>query len=175
MKLKVMFKPLKDILGMNSFKESTKEQITINEIVQKGDNLIVEAFAGTGKSSTLRYVASQNPCKNFLVLCFNAANVIESNSHTDKPSNIYYSTIHSIAYKEVVDKYMQKKLKQGYYNYKDINQEILVKILPECGDKKEQKRQVILACKEIQNCLTYYCRSDSTTLLQFAEKYFTPF
>jgi hypothetical protein len=67
---------------------------------------------------------------------------------------------------------MQKKLKQGYYNYKDINQEKLIKILPERGDKKEQKRQVILACKEIQNCLTNYCRSDSTSLLQFAENYF---
>lgn len=148
----------------------TKEQVAINQLVAERNDVIISAGAGTGKSSTLRYVASQNPKQNFLVLCFNAANAKESNEHPDRTSNIFYSTIHSIAYREVVDSNMRKKL-QPYLNYKDISEEVLLKegLCEGAMDAKDEKRILVRLRRGIQDCITYYCRSDSSNLTEYAE------
>ena len=151
----------------------TQEQIANNKLIQQGNNVCVIAGAGTGKSSSLRFIASQNPDKNFLVLCFNTANVVESNAHTDKPDNIYYSTFHAIAYRELVDQDMRKKL-HGYLNYRDVNQRKLLdaRLLPNGLSKKEEKERLFLLVRGMLDAITLYCRSDSSNLQLFAEGLF---
>ena len=150
----------------------TQEQIEINNVVNTRNNLVVQAGAGTGKSTTLRHIAQENP-ENFLVLCFNSANATESNEHPDKPSNMYYSTIHSVAYKAVVDKAVREKL-APYLNYKDLPDNLFYDAgLVEAKDAKEERIVVSKLRKGVQDTITLYCRSDSENLLQFATEYFS--
>ena len=153
--------------------QATEEQVNINALVSARKNVVVGAGAGSGKSSTLRYIAQQNPELNFLVLCFNTANAKESNEHVERPSNIFYSTLHSIAYREVVDAKMRKKL-QPYLNYLDIDSNVLTSagFCDSAMDAKDEKRILILLRRGIQDCITHYCRSDSSSLLDFAVRMF---
>lgn len=149
----------------------TKEQIAINALVADRNDVIISAGAGTGKSSTLRFIAQQNSNLNFLVLCFNAANATESNEHPDRPSNIWYSTLHAIAYKEFVCKDMRKKLKP-YLNYKDIDDRIFLDngLCDMAVDAKDEKRIIIALRRGMQDAIVSYCRSDSRDLLDHASK-----
>lgn len=155
---------------------ATKEQIEINELVAERNNVIIRAGAGTGKSSTLRYIAQENPKLNFLVLCFNAANALESNEHSDRPSNIWYSTLHAIAYKEFVCKDMRKKLKP-YLNYKDIDDKLFFEnnLLGKAKDVKDELRIIVALRRGMQDAIVSYCRSDSRDLLDFAKKRYNYF
>jgi len=147
--------------------QPTQEQVHINTLLQTGMNVCVQAGAGTGKSSTLRYLAIQNPDKNFLVLCFNKANAEESNDHPEKPRNIYYSTVHSIAYRAMVDADMRSKLK-NYLNYKDISVKKLkeLEVIPRPDDQYP-------ICRAVLDTITAYCNSDSRDLEQFAYQRYT--
>lgn len=151
----------------------TQEQINLNALVTKGDNICIQAGAGTGKSSSLRYFAQQNPEKNFLVLCLNRANAEECNNHPDKPKNIFYSTIHAITYREIVTKLLRQKL-APYLNYKDIN----IKKLEDKGffdprlEAKELKEQKFNTIKAIIEIVTLYCYSDNRNIAEFARNYY---
>lgn len=150
----------------------TKEQVSINTVVANRRNLIVQAGAGTGKSTTLRYLAQVNPERNFLVLCFNSANAVESNEHEDKPKNIFYSTLHSIAYRDVVDAKMRKKL-MPYLNFKDLPDNLFLDAGLVFGkDARDEKDIVLKLRKGVQEAVTLYCRSDSNNLLRHAKDYF---
>jgi len=166
------FKPKKitAIAETKSF-TPTAEQVANLRLVESEQNVKIIAAAGTGKSSSLRYIAASMPHKQFLVWCFNAANAEESNSHPDKPSNITYSTGHSTAYRKIVDTDMRKKL-APYLNYMDLPltpkdiQEILQ------GMVKDYDKNTSLVKKSILDCITHFCRSDSESTISFAEDYF---
>jgi len=143
----------------------TAEQVVNMELVRSGKDVKIVAGAGTGKSSSLRYIASSIPEKNFLVLCFNSANAEESNKHPGRPENIFYSTIHSLAYREVVDAKFRKKL-GGYLDYRDLPEGIEA-CLPAVPEKELYKHTVTLQ-KAVLECITYFCRSDAGTILTFA-------
>jgi F-box protein 18 (helicase) len=153
----------------------TNEQVIANEIVTSGSNLLIEAAAGSGKSSSLRYFAQQNPTKTFLALCFNKANADEANLHKDRPFNIYYATVHSLAYREVVIKQQMHHKVAAYFDYRDINRSKLqaMGLTDSAKDIKEEKEQLNTLCRTIQDCLTWYCRHDnSQILLEFAANYY---
>lgn len=153
----------------------TEEQVFNNSLVAEGKNICIQAGAGSGKSTSLRYFAQQNSDKNFLILCFNKANAEESNNHPERPANIWYSTIHAIAYREIVTKTMREKL-APYLNYRDIDTRIFDKLdlLSEYSGKltKEQEREkkdVIFALtKMVLDAVTLYTRSDSTNIKEFS-------
>jgi len=147
----------------------TQEQIDNNKLVESGQNVLIQAGAGAAKSTSLRYFAHQNPNKNFLVLCFNSANADESNKHPDKPNNIIYSTVHSIAYKEVVDTAMRSKL-QGYLNYKDISFYDIENagLLEGAKDVEDGKKLGYTLVRAILDGIAMFCRSDETNVFVFA-------
>jgi superfamily I DNA/RNA helicase len=130
----------------------TVEQVTNADLVAQGKDVKIVAGAGTGKSSSLRYIATRVPEKNILVLCFNKANADESNCHPDKPENIYYATINSIAYGKVVDAGLRKKL--SFLSYIDLEQ---YDIQEYCALPYEK---AIAATKAVIAGITAYCRSD---------------
>lgn len=72
----------------------TAKQMCINEILK------INAFAGTGKTSTLIAIANAMPEKKFLYLAFNSAIVAESKKKF--PSNVTIQTTHSLAYQRIV-------------------------------------------------------------------------
>lgn len=160
------FKPNKIVNIATKTITPTAEQVFNMNLVKAGNNVKIVAGAGTGKSSSLRYIAESIPAKNFLVLCFNSANAVESNAHPERPENIFYSTVHSVAYKAVVDYKFKKKL-GGYLDYKDLP-EGTESCLPALTEK-DRAKAIITVQKAILDCIVYFCRSDSSDIQSFAE------
>lgn len=98
-------------------------------IISKGQNLIVDystkkpilkinALAGTGKTSTLVYVALANPEEHILYIVFNKANQLEAVQRF--PKNVSPRTTHSLAYVAVSQNTNINLKATTKYSYKDI-------------------------------------------------------
>jgi superfamily I DNA/RNA helicase len=90
----------------------TNEQIEIVEAAKTGANLAISAFAGAGKTSTLKLVAEVLP-KRSLYIAFNKA--IAEEAKTKFPSNVECRTLHSIAYENIIgnSRKLKEKLKSS--------------------------------------------------------------
>lgn len=141
----------------------TAEQVVNADLVVAGKDVKVVAGAGSGKSSSLRYIATRVPDKTMLVLCFNKANADESNGHPDRPESIYYATLHSIAYGKVVDAKLRKRL--SFLSYRDLEVYNIEKSL------ELSYAHGIAATKSIINAITHYCRSDKEDVRSVAYDY----
>jgi hypothetical protein len=77
----------------------TSEQCAVIEAVGRGGDLKVKAYAGAGKTSTLRLVATQLAGKRGSYLAFNRE--IAEHARRGFPSNVSARTVHSLAYASV--------------------------------------------------------------------------
>ncbi len=77
----------------------TAQQQEIIEASQTGGNMVIEAGAGTGKTSTLKLIALANPTKKILYVAYNKA--IQTDAAASFPSNVECRTAHSLAYAKV--------------------------------------------------------------------------
>ncbi|WP_394167925.1 3'-5' exonuclease [Photobacterium piscicola] len=81
------------------------------EIVDfQGDYLVVNAYAGTGKTTVLNAFASKHSDKRWLYLAFNRA--IRDEAQASFPSNVECLTSHQLAYR-VVGKHYRSKLQNN--------------------------------------------------------------
>lgn len=79
----------------------TEEQKEILLAVKKNSGDIrINAYAGSGKSSTLRMIAEKNPDKNFLYLAYNKA--VAKEAEDTFPANCEVKTVHSLAFGQVL-------------------------------------------------------------------------
>lgn len=62
-------------------------------------NLVINAYAGSGKTTTLKLIADNNPKKKILYLVFNKAMENEAKSKFGK--NVHVTTVHSLAYRHM--------------------------------------------------------------------------
>lgn len=103
---------------MSSFKYPlTNEQLEIVkccEILQKGQKLKINAFAGTGKTTTLTAITNHLPHKTFLYLAFNNSIVKEAQKKFNK--NVTIATTHSLAMKYIFS--LNKKNEELKYKLK---------------------------------------------------------
>lgn len=77
------------------------------EIVQSdAHTLLVNAFAGTGKTSTLIEFARARPNKNFIYLAFNRS--VRDDAVRKFPKNVYCTTTHGLAYEYFGHPYKHK-------------------------------------------------------------------
>lgn len=108
-----------------SFKKlnRTNEQILICEKASTGKDLFITALAGASKSTSGKFIADYLPNKEILTIFFNKANADEGMKAKDKPANMYYSTIHSIAYSYIMNEKYRNKL-SAFLDYKDITKEM---------------------------------------------------
>lgn len=84
----------------------TDEQLAAVEMFRKGASMVIEAGAGTGKTSTLRLIAEAAPEKRIQYVAFNKAIVTDASA--SMPSNVTCSTAHSLAYRAVGSKYAHR-------------------------------------------------------------------
>jgi len=86
----------------------TEEQKYILENCSLGKSSvnIINAYAGTGKTTTLRLITEYHPNKNFLYLCFNKA--LSEEAKKVFPENVEVRTVHSLAYSKLPTKYKSK-------------------------------------------------------------------
>lgn len=84
--------------------ELTDEQ----EAICKNDavRLQVNAFAGTGKTTTLIHYAKHHPTKNMLYLCYNK--IIQAEAQRIFPGNVIARTTHSLGYAAIGAQYKEK-------------------------------------------------------------------
>jgi hypothetical protein len=76
--------------------ESTGFRPLCADPLDRGGLVVVNAYAGSGKSTTLRLLAETHPRQKFLYLCFNK-NVADA-ARQVFPSNVRVSTMHGVAY-----------------------------------------------------------------------------
>jgi antirestriction protein ArdC len=90
----------------------TKQQQAVIDAVVAGKDVIVQALAGTGKTSTLKMaakaIAEKDPEKTILYIAFNKAVAAELNADPDRPSNIIARTNTAVAWHHS-PKWMQKR------------------------------------------------------------------
>lgn len=79
----------------------TDEQAEAVKLFASGENLAIEAGAGTGKTSTLQLISESTPKKG-KYLAFNKAIVVDSSQKM--PKNVECKTAHSLAFGQVVGK-----------------------------------------------------------------------
>jgi len=153
----------------------TNEQIAINNVVKLCKDVYIEALAGTGKSTTLRYLAEQNKDKNFACLCFNAANAEEANLNKDKPDNIIYLTVHGLAYREIIGKRKGYKNKLGnYLDFNDLDTVRLKSIIGyEAYKADEEKARLNIYKKGVLETINMFCKTDKDDLRSYAKSILT--
>jgi superfamily I DNA/RNA helicase len=97
--------------------KATEEQ---TEIVKHQGNLVIEALAGTGKTTVLIEKAKANPNKTKLYIAYNKATQIEGEQKCKEAGveKIKVVTAHGLAYKNIGYKY--KMVEYGNYKVNDI-------------------------------------------------------
>lgn len=83
---------------MASFKPTAEQQKAI-ELFVLGGKLVVQAGAGTGKTSVLRMMAENDPSSRIVYLAFNKSIVTEARAKM--PRNVHASTAHGLAWSSV--------------------------------------------------------------------------
>lgn len=102
----------------------TEEQIEALELFNKENVLKIKALAGSGKSSTLKFIAESHPEMNFLYVAFNKSMAQEA--ATKFPQNVNVMTVHSLAYRNVGKEYSHKLVRPSgrYINMAGTGSEI---------------------------------------------------
>lgn len=81
-----------------SFPPTTEQQLALDAFATGGD-MVIEAGAGTGKTTTLRLLAESTHDRG-LYIAYNKA--IATDAKADFPSNVECSTAHSLAYRSIM-------------------------------------------------------------------------
>ncbi len=85
----------------------TPEQVSAAETpLESGQIMLLNAYAGTGKTETLRLIAQNNPDKSVLYLSFNRQTAEKAKARF--PRNTACRTIHSLAFRAVGGAYKSK-------------------------------------------------------------------
>lgn len=100
-----------------------EEVVKTSKRLETGDILLVNACAGSGKTTTCLEVAKANPNKSILYLVFNKN--MQLSVSAKFPKNTVVKTIHSLAYQYIIS-HNKKQLRNRDYNFYEIK-EILVK------------------------------------------------
>lgn len=80
-------------------KPTPEQQVVIDDPYVKGSLVAIEAFAGTGKTTTLEAIANAHNDKRFLYLAYNRAIAAEAKARF--PRNTTCMTVHGLAYRRV--------------------------------------------------------------------------
>lgn len=95
---------------MPTFKP-TGQQLAVFDVIRSGDNAVVEAFAGSGKTTTARQGTELVPGKRVLTVMYNRAAAQEAKATF--PKHVKCSTIHGLAF-GAVGRHYTGRLNQPY-------------------------------------------------------------
>ncbi len=137
----------------------TSEQSQAIKLFSTKRNLLVNAFAGAGKTTTLQMMAEESRSKG-LYLAFNKSIAEEAKKRF--PKNVRCQTIHSLAFQSTPNKYRQVKEKMiGHINVMAIAQLLDVQHF-------DVGRQLSLSPGMMayltQQCLNTYCYSAADSI-----------
>lgn len=87
------------------------EQQKIIDAFATGEDMVIEAGAGTGKTSTLKFLTRARPNDRMIYLAYNASIAREARDSGDFPINTRPMTMHSMAYRWAADQWGQGTLR----------------------------------------------------------------
>jgi superfamily I DNA/RNA helicase len=96
----------------------TPEQVACLNAAISGQSLVINAFAGTGKTSTLQYITN-NYYKKTLYVAFNKTAAEEAAKKF--PKHVECRTLHSLAYQAICKGSPYGKRLQNWVEYKEVN------------------------------------------------------
>ncbi|MEA3464160.1 MAG: UvrD-helicase domain-containing protein [Patescibacteria group bacterium] len=113
----------------------TEEQNKIIEalsFMKESETMKVNAFAGTGKTATLKEMVTDYPDNSFLYLAFNKSTQLEASEKF--PQNVKILTTHSFARKYVINDLGSERIKKlrGSHKPKEICKLLEIDSLPKC-------------------------------------------
>ncbi|MDO6499595.1 UvrD-helicase domain-containing protein [Photobacterium sanguinicancri] len=133
------------------------EQCEILEYAAASKNLIINAFAGTGKTFTLRALASKPLAeKRGLYLALNRK--IVDDATTAFPESVECRTIHSLAYRGIGVQYARAGRMKQFLNASILCEKVLKDSPPLCGIPP------IRVCSMILSGIEAYCHSADTEI-----------
>ena len=112
-------------LGMSSF-SPTPEQQEIIDFFATGQNLVIEAGAGTGKTSTLRMVAESTD-RHGTYIVYNKAAQLDAKASF--PSNVDCRTAHSLAFGGMMRQPNGKRITTRAHDKKSVPSRTLISFL----------------------------------------------
>ncbi|MBN1639153.1 MAG: AAA family ATPase, partial [Ignavibacteriales bacterium] len=124
-------------------------------IINSKGNIKINAVAGSGKTTTIiEYAKAQPLQKKILYLAFNRSVKLEAiKKFSDKGlDNVRVETAHSLAFKNIVNKYGYKIKANGYKTY-EVAELLGLKV---DGDKHIE----LIIANHINKLLAYFCNSD---------------
>ena len=92
--------------GAPRFKPTPEQEAAV-ELFRTGDNLKINAYAGTGKTSTLQLLAHSTRAKG-QYLAFNRRIVFDSRERF--PRDVNCATTHSVAYRSLIGRYSREQM-----------------------------------------------------------------
>lgn len=122
------------------------------------DILVVEAYAGCGKTSTLIEFCKKRASDKILYLAYNSSMASEAKTKFKNLSNVEVMTMHSLAYKYVGINYKERlgNLKANFMLYFDSLK------------RQEDKNKIFIANKSLIN-YRIFCNSDYKSLSNFIQ------
>lgn len=123
----------------------TEEQKRVMELFSEVERLKVNAFAGSGKTTTLIELVKRNKDKKFLFLVFNRA--VKEELSKKLPQNAVVYTVHSLAYK-----YLRGKIKGNLVKRREFTDAII--------NLLDLKDKDYIYGKFLSDFLEAYCNSE---------------
>lgn len=90
-------------------KQATEEQLSVVDQYMSGESFKVMAFAGAGKTTTLKMISDRSPSRKGLYLAFNKR--LADEAKTKFPKNVQCATFHSFAFRNT-PRWLTEKLKR---------------------------------------------------------------
>lgn len=90
-------------------KQATEEQLSVIDRYMSGESFKVMAFAGAGKTTTLKMISDRSPSRKGLYLAFNKR--LADEAKTKFPKNVQCATFHSFAFRNT-PRWLTDKLKR---------------------------------------------------------------
>ena len=144
----------------------TGEQAAAVDAFSTGHNIVIEAGAGTGKTSTLRLMADVDPTKRGLYLAFNKAIQTEA-AEKFRGTNVTAKTAHSLAYADF-GRPMEHKLAKGQRMRSGDRAEALGlrSALMAQGEHSYEQSKITknVATRLIGDTVTNFCRSQNSEI-----------
>ncbi|MDR1041962.1 MAG: UvrD-helicase domain-containing protein [Deltaproteobacteria bacterium] len=133
-------------------------------IVETQENRIaITAYAGTGKTATLKALSSSRPRERILYLAFNKAMAEESRVLFAQCRNVEVRTIHSLAFK-----FEGNQFRDTLGEFKTLD--IIPFLFPDCGKNRQKYYE---PARDVHDTFIKWLTSSALSLTEFFKK--TPF
>ena len=124
------------------------------------DAVRIMAYAGTGKTTTLKRLTEKHPDTKFLLVVFNKS--VEVHSKKEFPGNVLVKTAHSLSYKYITEKHDQSSFQHFNVKYSDLLSNYL---LPRRAEKEPYKPfNLYQWAAMVMDTITRFCNSADTSL-----------